>query len=70
MRDAWHDFPCDDPTHDRCVRARADNWTCRAGHPLDTSGLCALCDAVPLPLSVVLRALLRAGGAPKRRPSR
>jgi hypothetical protein len=32
--------------HERCLRARDGNRTCRDGHPLDENGLCDICDDV------------------------
>lgn len=65
-------FPCEDPSHPRCSRARGGDWTCDAGHLLDDDDLCEVCDCV-LPLASLgklLEALLRAGCAPKRVGSR
>lgn len=63
---AEHKFPCDNPCHPRCHRAKMGNWTCEAGHVLRRDGLCEACDAVPFTVAQVLRALLAAGCAPKR----
>ena len=42
--------------HERCLRVRDGNNTCREGHPLDDMGMCNICDDV---LAALARNYLR-----------